>query len=73
MTIEVRISGVKAGEVLEMVYYLRGSGLAQGKDFDFAIWREDSDPFQVPFAVFSFYTEKYATVFALKYSEYVQR
>ena len=56
MTIEVRVTGVKPGEVLEMVYYLRASGLEQGKDFDFGIWREDHDPFEVPFALFSFYT-----------------
>jgi len=57
-------------EVLEMVKELRQQGLVQGTDFDFAYnqGRWDEMIGEVPkSAIFSFYTEKYATMFALKY------
>lgn len=57
-------------EVLEMVKELRQQGLVQGTDFDFAYnqGRWDEMIGEVPkSAIFSFYTEKYATLFALKY------
>jgi hypothetical protein len=57
-------------EVLEMVKELRQQGLVQGEDFDFAYnqGRWDEMIGEVPkSAIFSFYTEKYATMFALKY------
>ena len=57
-------------EVLEMVKELREQGLIQGTDFDFAYNQSRWDEMigEVPkSAIFSFYTEKYATMFALKY------
>ena len=57
-------------EVLEMVKELREQGLVQGTDFDFAYNQSRWDEMigEVPkSAIFSFYTEKYATMFALKY------
>lgn len=57
-------------EVLEMVKELREQGLVQGSDFDFAYNQSRWDEMigEVPkSAIFSFYTEKYATMFALKY------
>jgi hypothetical protein len=57
-------------EVLEMVKELRQQGLVQGEDFDFAYNQSRWDEMigEIPkSAIFSFYTEKYATMFALKY------
>ena len=57
-------------EVLEMVKELREQGLVQGTDFDFAYNQSRWDEMigEVPkSAIFSFYTEKYATLFAIKY------
>jgi hypothetical protein len=57
-------------EILEMVKELRQQGLVQGSDFDFAYNQSRWDEMigEVPkSAIFSFYTEKYATMFALKY------
>ena len=57
-------------EVLEMVKELRQQGLVQGTDFDFAYNQSRWDEMigEIPkSAIFSFYTEKYATMFALKY------
>lgn len=70
--IEVVVRHMKANEVMELVKELRQSGLVQGVDFDFAFshakynndgW-EAVEPRQT---VFKFHTEKYATLFALKY------
>lgn len=66
----ITIHDRSANEVLEMVKELRQQGLVQGEDFDFAYnqGRWDEMIGEVPkSAIFSFYTEKYATMFALKY------
>lgn len=55
-----------------IVQELRNGGLTQGQDFDFAYQPEEYDDFtgvvKERLTVFSFYTEKYATLFTLKYS-----
>ncbi len=60
-------------EVMDIVRELRQQGLIQGKDFDFAYkpaeWGDSVSmiPIEGKYTVFTFYTEKYATLFALKY------
>ena len=66
----ITIHDRSANEVLEIVKELRQQGLVQGEDFDFAYNQSRWDTMigEVPkSAIFSFYTEKYATMFALKY------
>jgi len=56
---------------MDIVRELRQQGLVQSKDFDFAYYQSRWDEMigEIPTsAVFSFYTEKYATLFAIKYS-----
>jgi len=60
-------------DVLEIVRELRAQGLVQGTDFDFAYNKAQYDNFGYEPAVerhtvFSFHTEKYATLFALRYA-----
>ena len=71
--IQVRVDNVDANRTTEIVKELRAQGLVQGKDFDFAYYQsqylsEDWDTFEPKHAIFSFHTEKYATLFAIKYS-----
>jgi hypothetical protein len=69
--IKVVIENKHPVEVLCMVYDLRTQGLQQGKDFDFAFHQSRWDEMigEIPRqTVFTFYTEKYATLFTLKYS-----
>lgn len=73
MTIEVVIYDKNPNEVMDIVKELRAQGYAQGIDFDFAYNKPVWDTFghEAPtrrFTVFTFYNEKYATLFALKYS-----
>lgn len=58
---------------MEIVRELREQGLVQGHDFDFAYhqaqYNNDGwDAVEPKCAIFSFHTEKYATLFAIKYS-----
>lgn len=58
------------GAVIDIVKELRASGLVQGKDFDFAFYQTRWDPMigdVKGFTSFTFYEEKLATWFALKY------
>jgi hypothetical protein len=58
-------------EIMEIVRELRSQGLTQTKDFDFAFNQSRWDEMigEIPKqTIFTFYTEKYATLFALKYS-----
>lgn len=72
MSAKIKIPG-SASNGLDRVHELRAMGLVQGKDFDFAYFpREDQgyafgmhDGF---YTEFTFYEEKYATMFALKWS-----
>lgn len=57
-------------EILEIVKELRTSGLIQGVHFDFAYTqnRWDAMTGEIPkHTIFTFYEEKYSTLFALKY------
>ncbi len=68
--IQVVVHVESVQKVLEIVNELRTQGMAQGVDFDFAyqshLWESIANP-EEKSAVFTFYTEKYATLFALKY------
>ena len=70
--IEVKVNK-DVNEVMEIVRNLRAQGIAQGTDFDFAYFQTKYDPIsghlvEGRHAVFMFRTEKYATLFTLKYS-----
>lgn len=68
--IEIIVEHKNPFEILDIVKDLRASGLMQGKDFDFAFNQSRWDEMigEIPKqTVFSFYKEKYATLFALKY------
>ena len=71
MSLEVAIFHKNADDTMRIVRELREQGLVQGKDFDFAFnqSRWDDMTGEIPKqTIFTFYTEKYATLFALKYS-----
>lgn len=58
---------------MEIVRELRAHGMTQGSDFDFAYFQNKYDPITghretEEHAVFTFYVEKYATLFTLKWS-----
>ena len=68
--INVKLPKISPSRAMDIVRELRESGLVQGKDFDFAYYQGRWDEMigEVPAeTVFHFYTEKYATFFALKY------
>jgi hypothetical protein len=71
MTVTVTICNRDANEIMDIVKKLRAEGCQQGQDFDFAYyqghWNEMTG--DVPkSADFTFYTEKYASLFALRYA-----
>ena len=70
MTLEVRAFG-DANSIMEKVRELRLMGLVQGIDFDFSFipysYNYSTDEEVRKHAVFTFYTEKYATFYALKW------
>jgi len=58
-------------EIMELVRNLRSEGFVQGQDFDFAFHQSKWDEMigEIPkHTVFTFYIEKHATLFALKYA-----
>ena len=70
--IEVVVFDKGPNEVMEIVRELRAQGLIQGTDFDFEYNKPTFDNFSYEavvrrHTVFKFHTEKYATLFALKY------
>lgn len=68
--ISITVHNRSPSDVLDMVRELRAQGLTQGTDFDFAYNQSKWDDMigEIPkSAIFSFYTEKYATLFAIKY------
>lgn len=72
MAIEIIVKNRIVQEIMDIVRELRTQGLVQGVDFDFAykppVWDNFShDPVQEKHTVFTFYTEKYSTLFAIKY------
>ncbi len=73
MATNVVILHKDANQVMDIVKDLRQQGLIQGHDFDFAFsqakYNNDGWEAVTPRqTVFTFYSEKYATLFALKYS-----
>ena len=69
--VQIKIYKKNPGEILDIVGELRAKGWVQSVDFDFAFNQSSWDAMigEIPkFTVFTFYTEKYATMFALKYS-----
>ena len=59
-------------EIMSIVYELRNQGYVQGVDFDFAYKPPEFDNFSGDavhnrYTRFTFYNEKYATLFTLKY------
>ena len=71
MTTEIIIHDRDAGDIMDIVKKLRADGLVQGQDFDFAFYRRHWDPMtgdMEGFTKFTFYTEKYASLFALRYA-----
>ena len=71
MSLEVAVFHKTADDTMRIVRELRQQGLVQGKDFDFAFNQSRWDDMigEIPKqTIFTFYTERYATLFALKYS-----
>jgi len=70
MAVTVTIDRKNPNDVLDIVRELRASGLVQGVHFDFAYNQSRWDEMigEVPtYTTFTFYEEKYSTLFALKY------
>jgi hypothetical protein len=70
MSQQVIILDKSPNDIMDIVRSLRADGLVQGQDFDFAFHQSRWDEMigEIPKeTVFTFYTEKYATLFALKY------
>lgn len=76
MAVEVTIKHLIPTEIMDIVRSLRNMGCEQGLDFDFAYTPEKFETFGTDnyhrFTVFTFYNEKYATWFTLKYSNYLK-
>jgi hypothetical protein len=70
MAITVVVENRNVSDVLDIVKELKTSGLIQGVHFDFAYNQSRWDPMigdVKGFTKFTFYEEKYSTLFALKY------
>jgi len=70
MAITIVVEDKNANEILDIVKELRAGGLVQGVHFDFAFNQSRWDPMigdVKSFTNFTFYEEKYSTLFALKY------
>ena len=70
MAITVVVENRNVSDVLDIVKELKTSGLVQGVHFDFAYNQSRWDPMignVKGFTNFTFYEEKYSTLFALKY------
>ena len=66
----INLRYIDASRTMEIVRELRMSGMIQGVDFDFAFNQSKWDEMigEIPrHCIFTFYTEKYATLFALRY------
>lgn len=69
---KIRVVGCYPENTMRKVRELREAGLQQGKDFNFAYHPPVYDTFgyepaHANFAEFTFYEERYATMFRLKY------
>jgi hypothetical protein len=68
--IEVKLNGLSSQEVMGIVYEMREAGYKQSIDFDFEFYQSRWDEMigEIPRQTkFTFYNEKYATMFILKY------
>lgn len=70
--IEISVPDKNAAEIIELVRELRNAGLVQGRDFDFKYNAQKFDYMSGAVLVerhtiFTFYVEKQATFFLLKY------
>ena len=71
MTAEIIIHNRDAIEIMDIVKKLRADGWVQGRDFDFYFHQRHWDGMigSIPSSTkFTFYTEKYASLFALRYA-----
>lgn len=71
--VKIVINHKNPAEIMDIVRELRSSGLIQGIDFEFAYHQAtyNNDGYEAvtpKHTVFTFYTEKYASFVALKYS-----
>lgn len=71
--IKVILEHKKPDEIMQIVRELRSQGLRQSMDFDFSYHRTEYAPdgwecIKPEHTVFTFYTDKHATFFSLKYS-----
>lgn len=65
-----KLNNKSPDEILNIVKQLRAEGYIQGQDFDFAYFRTRWDPMigdMEGFTNFTFYNDKKATMFALKW------
>lgn len=70
MAVTITVENRSVIDVLDIVKELKTSGLVQGVHFDFAYNQSRWDPMigdVKGFTNFTFYEEKYSTLFALKY------
>jgi len=70
MAITIVVENRNVSDVLDIVKELKANGLIQGVHFDFAYNQSRWDPMigdVKGFTNFTFYEEKYSTLFALKY------
>jgi hypothetical protein len=66
----IRLTGKKSGEILDLVKEMRDYGWRQNVDFDFAFHNSHWDAMvgeQETYTDFTFYEEKLATMFILKW------
>lgn len=70
--LEVKLYNKDPSGVMEIVRELRTLGWRQGQDFDFAynkpVFDDHWHEVEPRHTVFTFYTEKYASLFLLKYA-----
>lgn len=71
MAVTVVVYDKAVPEIMDIVKELKTQGYKQGKDFDFAYTPPTEDWMNGiqtrRYTTFTFYTEKYATLFAIKY------
>jgi hypothetical protein len=67
---EIQVDKFGASKIIDIVHQMRSLGWVQGQDFDFAFHQPRWDDMigEIPNStVFTFYDEKYATMFILKF------
>ncbi len=70
---EIKVIDIDPNRTLDIVRELRSQGMVQGTDFDFSYHQAkyDNDGWNAVenrHAMFKFYDDKYATLFALRYA-----